>query len=112
MFKIEMIILAILLFTLVVIILKKKYLLIKYSTVWIFSSLLILIFAFFPKTMELIAHTLGFEILSNMIFLIMISILFFITFSLTIIVSSQRKKIDLLIQEVSLLKKDKNEKIN
>ncbi len=112
MFKIEMIVLAILLFTIVIMILKKQYLLIKYSTVWILSSTLILVFAFFPKTMEKISHALGFEVLSNMIFLIMISILFFITFSLTIIVSSQRRKIDLLIQEVSILKKENNEKNN
>lgn len=109
-FRLEMVLLALLLISLIIVILKKKYLLIKYSTVWLLSSFLILVFAFFPSFMNYIANALGFEVLSNMIFLIIFGILFFITLSLTIIVSSQRKKIDLLIQEVSILKSKSNYK--
>ena len=108
MFKWEMIIISLLLIVFILIVLKKKYVSIKYSTVWLLSCLLMLIFALFPNLFEKLAKILGFEVLSNMIFFIMIGILFFITISLTVIVSSQRKKIDLLIQEVSLIKGKNN----
>lgn len=111
--KIEMILVALLLLVIIIIILKNKKMSIKYSVVWLFSAFLILLFALFPTTIEKIANALGFEALSNMIFLLMFGILFFICLSLTIIVSSQRAKIDLLIQELSLLKnKETNNEIS
>lgn len=111
MFRIEMIVISLLLVIFLLIILKKNYMFIKYSSVWLLSCFLMLLFALFPGALEKISSFMGFEVLSNMVFFIMIGILFFITISLTIIVSSQRRKIDLLIQEVSLLKgKNKNDK--
>lgn len=107
-FRLEMIIISLILIFFILYILKKNYLSIKYSTVWLFSCLLMLLFSLFPDSLEKVSHFLGFEVLSNMIFFIMIGILFFITISLTVIVSSQRKKIDLLIQEISLLKMEYN----
>ena len=112
MFRLEMIIISILLILFVLIVLRKNYMSVRYSSVWLFSCLLMLIFALFPNVFERLSKLMGFEVLSNMIFFIMIGILFFITISLTVIVSSQRRKIDLLIQEVSLLKGEFNDKKN
>ena len=70
-------------------ILKKGRITIKYSLVWIFSSLIIL---------------------SNMIFAGLIAMLMFITLALTVIISGQNDKIRLLIQEVSILKGKYDEK--
>ena len=50
------------------------------------------------------ATKLGFQTISNLVVGVFIVILFFITISLTVIVSAQKKKITLLIQEVSILK--------
>ena len=69
---------------------------------------MILLTAIIPSFMQLIANFLGFETMSNMIFCILIAVLIFICLSLTIIVSGQKEKTRLLIQEVSILK----EKIN
>lgn len=89
-------------------ILKKDRMPIKYSLVWISSSIVMLIIAVFPKLLQFVANILGFGLASNMILSIFLGLLIFITISLTIIVSGQKKKLTLLIQEVSMLK----EKVN
>lgn len=97
-------------FTLIVLqIVRKGRISIKYSLVWLFSILIMLISVLIPNFMEAVAKLLGFEVLSNMIFSMIIVILMFVTISLTIIVSGQNEKIKLLIQEISLLKGNKNE---
>ena len=58
-----------------------------------------------PGVLIWMTHLLGFEVSSNMIFSMLIGTLVIINISLTMIVSSQDKKIRLLIQEVSMLKK-------
>lgn len=100
----EMILLAISLLIIIIYIVRSEKISIKYSMVWLFSGLLILFFALFPNLMQSISKLIGFEILSNMVFLIFFSILFLITISLTIIVTHQKAQIQLLIQELSILK--------
>ena len=85
-------------------VLKKGRIPIKYSLVWYFSAIILLIVALVPQFLELVASLFGFETISNLIIGVLISLLLFITMSLTIIVSGQKKKITLLIQEVSMLK--------
>lgn len=77
---------------------------VKYSLVWILSCGVLLIFTIFPKLLGLITRLLGFNVGSNMILASLIGILIFINISLTLIISGQTKKINLLIQEVSILK--------
>ena len=69
----------------------------------------LLIFTLIPGFLEYLTHLFGFINASNMIFSIFIALLVVLTIVLTMIVSSQDKKIRTLIQEISLLK-DKNEK--
>jgi hypothetical protein len=81
---------------------------IKYSLVWLLAAAIIMLVSLTPNFLINIARMLGFEAMSNMIIGMMIAILLFITIALTIIVSGQEAKIKLLIQEISLLKsKDK-----
>ena len=87
-----------------IIILRKDKMPVKYSLVWIFSAVLILLIAIIPNIFAKISSFLGFEVMSNMVVGIFIFLLLIITLELTIIVSSQRNKITTLIQEVSLLK--------
>ena len=58
----------------------------------------------FPDVLIWFAYQLGFQTISNLVVGVFIVILFFITISLTVIVSAQKRKITLLIQEVSILK--------
>ena len=82
---------------------------IKYSLLWYFCAIIILILSIFPSIIEFVANLIGFKTLSNLVIAIIISLLLFLTMALTIIVSDQNKKITLLVQEISLLKQ-KNDK--
>lgn len=83
---------------------------IKYSLLWYLSSVVIFLVAVFPVVIETISKFLGFATLSNLVIGVLIVILLFLTMSLTIITSGQKKKITLLIQEVSALKQKVNKK--
>ena len=85
-------------------VLKRGRMPIKYSLLWYFSSVIIIILSLFPFVIEWIASLFGFTTLSNLIVAVLISILLFLTMALTIITAGQRKKTTLLIQEISLLK--------
>jgi len=85
----------------------KNKLPIKYSLFWLFSSLIIILVGAVPNFISLFTEFIGFETTSNLVVGIILTILLIITLLLTIIISEQKKKITLLIQEVSMLKKDK-----
>lgn len=85
---------------------KKKRLLLKYSLLWLAASLFMSICIIFPQILNLICVLLGIELVSNLVFLLGFLILLVLTFVLTIIVSEQKKKIILLVEEVSIIKKE------
>ena len=85
---------------------RKNKLTIKYSLIWLFGVILLIIFFTVPNLLERFSEILGFQVVSNMILLLAILILFGIVFSLTMIISGQQEKIKRLIQETSILKRD------
>lgn len=105
--RLEILLFTISMLIIIIHIVKKGKISIKYSLVWFFSIFIIFLAIIMPKFMQLIANLIGFQTVSNMIFSILIALLLFICISLTIIVSGQNEKIRLLIQEISLLKKKK-----
>lgn len=108
--RISLISFAIILSIVVTMVLRKGRIPIKYSLLWYFSSLIVFLVAVFPFSIEFVAKLLGFTTLSNLITAIVIGILLFLTMALTIITAGQKKKITLLIQEVSMLKEKVNKK--
>lgn len=102
--RIILIIFSVVLATITTIVLRKGRMPIKYSLLWYFSAIIVFLVAVFQFTIEWCANLLGFATLSNLIVAIVICILLFLTMSLTIITSGQKKKITLLIQELSILK--------
>ena len=102
---ITLIIFSIVFITITTIALKKDKMPIKYALIWYFSAVALLIVAIFPKLVEIVANFLGFEASSSLIIGIVMTLLLIITLILTIIVSGQKRKITLLIQEISLIKK-------
>lgn len=108
----EILLFVIIMLIIIVSIVKKGRITVKYSLVWFFSIFIIFLVAIIPNFMQTVANILGFQKLSNMIFAVLIALLIFISVSLTIIVSGQKEKIKLLIQEVSMLKQkvEENEK--
>ena len=96
-------------FFIIFILLKKEKIPVKYSLVWLLSSLIFLIVSLFPYSLSDITKFIGFQTTSNLVIGIILALLLIITMVLTTIVSAQNKKITLLIQEVSLLKGKNND---
>ena len=94
---------GIFLIVIVTIILKRGRIPMKFALVWYVPSFAIVLLALVPSLFEIIAGILGFQTISNLVagFLIIIA--------LTVIVAGQTTKINLLIQEVSMLKKKVND---
>ena len=77
---------------------------IKYSLIWILTIIAFLMSALIPDFLGHVRILLGFELVSNMFFAILIGMLMFFTLSLTVIVSHQKESIRLLTQELSIIK--------
>lgn len=90
--------------------LRKGRIPVKYALVWILSSIVVVIVSCIPNLMVSLAKFLGFELLSNMVLCIFIGLLLFLTLILTVMMAGQKKKTTLLIQELSLLKKEVEDK--
>ena len=91
---------------------KKRNLSMKFGSFWILIIFLMSIVVIYPKILFDISVVFGFELMSNMIFIIGFFFLFCVIFILTTSISIQNNKIKKLIQEVSLLKEviDKKER--
>jgi hypothetical protein len=89
----------------IIILIRKKSLMLKYSLLWLFSSILMLIVSIFPNILTFISTILGFQIVSNAIFALLLGFILMILLSLTSIVSKQTQRIKTLIQANALLEK-------
>ena len=88
----------------------KKKLNIKYSIVWILWALLSLIMSIFPQTFYEFTHLVGIEMPVNGVFLIMIALLYGLTFYVYVMISKHNDEIIKLTYEVSSLKKQLEDK--
>lgn len=104
--KVILITYALILIIVTTYILKKGRISEKYSLLWYFISCVILILGIFPQIFSKISNELGFQTMSNCIIAILIALLTFLSIALTVIVSGQKKKTTLLIQEISILKSE------
>ena len=78
------------------------------SFVWFILSFLLIFVTVFDGILEPLKNFLGFETISNMLFLVGFFVLTLIVFSINIKLSEQNMKIIKLTQEVALLKKEKS----
>lgn len=101
---------GILIFFTILYLLKKQKITIKYALIWIVIFFLLFIALIIPGFMDWITNKLGFQTPSNMVLSLLSGALIVISISLTVALSAHEKKIRLLIQEVSLLKKEVQEK--
>lgn len=79
----------------------------KYALVWFIPSIAIIILALVPQIFFDISKIFGFQTISNLIVGFFFLMLFFIIMALTVIISGLTSKVNLLIQEVSMLKEKK-----
>ena len=108
--RVALVIYAIILFIVVTHLLKKEKLPEKYTILWYIFSLVILLIGIVPQFLEIISKSFGFEVLSNFVIGILITLLTIMCLALSVMIAGQKKKIALLIQEVSILKKENKEK--
>lgn len=92
--------------TFILYLIRKETVNIKYSLIWLILFIILLICLFIPGLLNYITKMLGFQTASNMVLSLLIAVLVIINISNTVINSHQDKKIRLLIQEISILKKD------
>ena len=85
--------------------LKKKRLNIKYTLLWIFSGILMLILALFPRILDVFAKMIGIYEPTNALFAVIFFCIIIILMSLTAIVSKMNERIKRLAQSVALLEK-------
>lgn len=102
--RILLVIFAIGLFIIILKYISRNKLPIKYSLIWLTTSILIFIVGAFPNFIGLFTEFIGFETTSNFVIGIILILLLMITLILTMIVSNQKRQIELLIQETSMLK--------
>ena len=90
-------------FVLLILLLKRKRLLLKYSLLWIFAGLLMLILAVFPGILHAFSRLLGIFDPVNALFAIIFFCVIIMLVALTSIVSAQNEKIKRLVQNQSIL---------
>ena len=86
--------------------LKKKKLNLKYTLMWLFAGMTLLVITIFPKIMYWISNTLGIHTPINSAFLLGSMFIIMILITLTSIVSELNSKVRVLIQEMALLEKE------
>ena len=85
-----------------------KKLNIKYSIVWILWAMLSLMAAF-PESFYALSDILGIQMPVNTVFLIMITLLYGLTFYVYLVISKSNEEIIKLTYEVAALRKELNE---
>jgi hypothetical protein len=87
----------------------KKKLNIKYSIVWLLWALMSFLMAAFPSSFYIISRLLGIQMPVNTVFLIMITLLYALTFYVYLMLSKNNEEIIRLTYKVSALEKELNE---
>lgn len=102
--NIYFVIVAVLFMIYMIVEIRKEKLSIKESFWWMMSSLLMLILALFPYSIDWVAEKLGIDYPPSLLFVICIVFLLFINFRNSKRISEQQIKIIDLAQNISLLK--------
>lgn len=84
---------------------KRKSLDLKYTLLWIFSGLIMLVIVICPNIIIYITNLLGIEDVTNGLFALILFCILIILISITGIVSKMKEKNKQLVQEYSLLEK-------
>jgi hypothetical protein len=92
-------------FGIIIFFLRKKALSLKYTLLWLVSAFVMLIVSIFPSILVFISEKLGFQVVSNALFALVLGFVLIILLSLTSIVSKQTEKIKTLVQVIAILEK-------
>ncbi len=92
-------------FIMLITLLKRNRISLKYSLLWLFSGVVLLVLALFPKLLNIGARIIGIYNPVNALFAVVIFCIIMLLISLTSIVSKQSEKNKKLVQELGLLEK-------
>lgn len=87
----------ILYFILIIMFLRKKSLSLKYTLLWIFAGIFMVLLVIFPQILNWIVHITNIKLPINGLFVVLISFIIIILMSITSIVSKQSEKIKTLV---------------
>ena len=90
---------------LILILMRKGRMSLKYSLIWFFSGIVLLICAVFPQVIRFFTHLIGVYSETNAVFFLGVCFLILIVLSLTSIVSGQSERIRILVETQALLEK-------
>ncbi len=96
---------VILLFCVILYLIKKQKLSVKYALIWLFAALTLLIFSIFPYTILVLRDLLRMEMPVNAVFTIAFAFVFLLLLSLSSIASGFSQKIKSLTQQLAFLEK-------
>ncbi len=103
---IALIVFSVVLITFISILVTNGKIPIKYSLLWYAFSILVLLVGLFPDFFGMIGRIIGFNIMSDLVIGVILVVLIFLNIALTVMIASQRRRINLVSQEVALLKKE------
>ena len=103
--RLVLIVLVIAYFVIILYLLKKKALTLRYTLLWLLSGLVMGILVFWPGILTWLIGLVGIQSNMNGLFLTAIGFSIMILMSLTSIATKQRQKIKTLIQEMGMLEK-------
>ena len=104
--QIILLIASIITFTVIINLIRKYNLELKYSLIWLFFCIVNVLLAAFSDIAVTIANLMSIKEPVNAIFLLSFIFQFFLIFSLTLTISRISNKFTQLVQEVGLLKKE------
>ena len=102
-FRIGLILGAILFLFIILWMLKNKKLTVRYTIVWCFAAFVLVLFAVFPYIVLVLRDLLQVELVSNLVFLMVLAFVLFMLLSISCIVSVFSEKLKRLSQEAALL---------
>lgn len=100
-----LIIFSLLFFLIIVRMVRKKHLELKYTLTWIITGLVLIILAIFNDIVKIIARILNIVEPVNALFLIVMFFMLVILFTLTVAVSKTTERVRTLAQDLALFKK-------
>lgn len=92
-------------FVIILILLKRKSLELKYTLLWLFAGAVMGVILIFPEILFVVIRMLGIETYMNGLFALCIGFIICILMAVTSIVSRQLNKINRLIQQNAMLEK-------
>lgn len=103
--KVSLLAAVLVFFIIVLSMLKRRRLTLKYTLLWLLTGVFMLIFVVFPELLQSLAGFIGAQTLMNTLYLLIIGFILVLLMMLTSIVSKQTERIAFLAQANAILEK-------